>query len=147
MQRRLPAQAMIVSTQLSFAHPQNPLASSSAPARGCGGFGAGIYFGRPCTLLEAELAHAQAKKIKEQNAMWLWVKNRVTPKWLALVSGNMDQNLWSDSWFNFDNHTHMHPSEIWSTPPQGSRLGHVPWLLSEPESSHNFPALSRQPSF
>ena len=24
---------------------------------------------------------------------WLWVKNRVTPRWLALVSGNMDQNL------------------------------------------------------
>ena len=23
-------------------------------------------------------------------AKWLWVKNRVTPKWLALVKGNMD---------------------------------------------------------
>ena len=32
---------------------------------------------------------------------WLWVKNRF-PKWVALVSGNMEQNQWSDSWFNFD---------------------------------------------
>ena len=24
---------------------------------------------------------------------WPWVKNRVTPKWVALVSGNMDQSL------------------------------------------------------
>ena len=24
-------------------------------------------------------------------AMWLWVKNRVTPKWVALVNGNLDQ--------------------------------------------------------
>ena len=27
------------------------------------------------------------------------VKNRVTPKWGALLSGNMDQNLWSNSWW------------------------------------------------
>ena len=34
--------------------------------------------------------------------MWLWIKNRY-PKWLALVSGNMDQNLQSNSWWlNFD---------------------------------------------
>ena len=33
------------------------------------------------------------------------VKNMVTPKWLALVSGNMDQNLRSNSWwFYFDPH-------------------------------------------
>ena len=36
--------------------------------------------------------------------IWLWVKNRY-PKWLALVSGNMDQNMRSNSWwFNFDKH-------------------------------------------
>ena len=23
-------------------------------------------------------------------SIWLWVKNRVTPKWLALVNGNLD---------------------------------------------------------
>ena len=35
--------------------------------------------------------------------IWLWVKNRVTPKWVALVNGNMDQNPQSNSWwFIFD---------------------------------------------
>ena len=32
-------------------------------------------------------------------------QNRVTPKWLALASGNMDQNLRSDSWWFIWTHT------------------------------------------
>ena len=55
---------------------------------------------------------------------WLWVNNRVTPKWVALVSGNMDQNLRSNSWwFNFD----PRPNQVnqWATEFSG--------LLSTPE--------------
>ena len=33
-----------------------------------------------------------------------WVKNGVTPKWVALVNGTHDENLRSNSWLNFDPH-------------------------------------------
>ena len=47
---------------------------------------------------------------------WPWVKN-MYPKWLALVNGNLDYNLRSNSlWFNFDPHP-PHGAPPWATAP------------------------------
>ena len=56
--------------------------------------------------MEIPLYSNQNVKVQRssQIAIWLWVKN-MYPKWLALVNGNLDYNLRSDSWcFNFDPH-------------------------------------------
>ena len=45
------------------------------------------------------------RRIASWGLIWLWVKNRVTPKFVALANGNMDSNLRSNSWWlNFDPH-------------------------------------------
>ena len=66
---------------------------------------------------------ATARLARPLRPMAVVVKNRVTPKWLALVSGNMDQNLWSDSWwFNFD----PHPNVPFGPPTtMGNMLSHL----------------------
>ena len=45
----------------------------------------------------------EEKKTNKKQTHLAVGQNRVTPKWLALVSGSMAQNLRSDSsWFDFD---------------------------------------------
>ena len=61
----------------------------------------------PGSLLEDLQKQTAGKTWQLLGAIWLWVKHRYH-KWLARVSGNMDQNLRSISWWlNFD----PYPSE------------------------------------
>ena len=69
-----------------------------------------------------------SSKISELNRegllMWVWVRNGVTPKWVALVSGRVDQNPRSISWWlDFDPYPHdFHPKVL--------KTGHpFSWLL------------------
>ena len=69
-------------------------------------------------------------------AMWVWVKKPV-PKWVARVSGNMDQNPRNPSW-SILTHTHVGMGQ---TRPPGNRrfwslvpLARGPcWVLFEPQ--------------
>ena len=53
-----------------------------------------------------EVSHRRrSAKTRVLDDIWLWVKNKVTPKWVSLVNGKVDENLRSISWcLNFDPH-------------------------------------------
>ena len=59
-------------------------------------------------------------------------KNGVTPKWLALVGGNMDKNLRSPGGLILT-HTHLTPAPLWNTerPAQPERLWQLRQRLDE----------------
>ena len=73
-------------------------------------------------------------KLNKKNMIdrWLWVKNRSTPKWLALVNGTKDSNLRSISWL-----LHFDPD------PDKSTVGD-PLPAPKTQKSKSFAASSRR---